>query len=109
MIIKWAKENKAQLAACALMFTLTLVFLLLPELGFAQYGGSDFESKVGNINANIITRILPLISVFGLIYASILAINGDGDAKGKIFAVLLASVVGFLAPQIIEWLKGLAL
>lgn len=108
MISKWFTENKAEAFAFALMVGLTAVFLLVPELSFAQYG-SDFESKVGSINSNLITRILPLISVFGLIYASVLAINGDGEAKGKIFGVLFASVVGFLAPQIIEWLKGLAL
>jgi hypothetical protein len=108
MISTWLKENKAGLCTLALMVGLTTLFTLVPDLSFAQYG-SDFESKVGNINSNLITRILPLISVFGLIYASVLAINGDGEAKGKIFGVLFASVVGFLAPQIIEWLKALAL
>jgi len=101
--------NKANLLIFALMMGISVVFLLLPEISFAQIGGSGFENKVQNINTNLITRILPLVSIFGIFYAAVLAIAGDGEAKGKIFGVLLASAFGFLAPMIIEWLKGLAL
>jgi hypothetical protein len=93
----------------ALLLGISAVFLFVPEFSFAQFGGSGFETKVQNINTNLITRILPLVSIFGLFYATVLAITGDGEAKGKIFAVLLASATGFLAPMIIDWLKGLAL
>ena len=101
--------NKAGLMTIALMLGISAFFLLVPQLSFAQFGGSGFESKVQNINTNLITRILPLISIFGLFYSAALAISGDGEAKGKIIGVLLASGLGFLAPMIIEWLKGLAL
>lgn len=101
--------NKAGLVTVALMLGIAAIFLLVPELSFAQYGGSGFENKVQNINTGLITRILPLVSIFGLFYAAVLAITGDGEAKGKIIGVLIASAVGFLAPMIIEWLKGLAL
>lgn len=109
MILSWIQENKASLMTFALMVGIFAVFSMVPELSFAQYGGSGFEDKIRNINSNLITRILPLLSVFGLVYASILAVNGDGEAKGKIFTVLLVSVIGFLAPTIIEWLKNLAM
>lgn len=111
MITNYIRKNKAGLAAVALTLGISIVFLFIPELSFAQFGGggSGFESKVQNINTSLITRILPLVSIFGLFYAAVLAISGDGEAKGKIFGVLLASTVGFLAPMIIEWLKGLAL
>lgn len=109
MITNYIRMNKAGLLTIALMLGVSALFLLVPELGFAQYGGSGFESKVQNINTNLITRILPLVSIFGLFYAAVLAISGDGEAKGKIVGVLIASAAGFLAPMIIEWLKGLAL
>lgn len=109
MIVNFIGKNKAGLCTLALMLGIAVFFLFLPEFSFAQFGGSGFESKVQSINTNLITRILPLISIFGLFYAAVLAISGDGEAKGKIFGVLLASVIGFLAPMIIEWLKGLAL
>lgn len=97
------------LLSAFLVLGVATFFVLFPEFSFAQFGGSGFESKVQNINTNLITRILPLVSIFGLFYAAVLAITGDGEAKGKIFGVLIASTVGFLAPMIIEWLKGLAL
>jgi len=109
LITNYIRKNKAGLVTVALMLGISAVFLLVPELSFAQFGGSGFESKVQNINTSLITRILPLVSIFGLFYAAVLAISGDGEAKSKIFGVLLASTVGFLAPMIIEWLKGLAL
>lgn len=109
MIINFIRTNKAGLTTMALMLGISAIFLLLPEISFAQFGGSGFESKVQNINTSLITRILPLVSIFGLFYAAVLAITGDGEAKGKIVGVLIASAVGFLAPMIIEWLKGLAL
>lgn len=111
MITNYIRKNKAGLMTAALMLGITAFFLLVPEFSFAQFGGggSGFESKVQSINTSLITRILPLVSIFGLFYAAVLGISGDGEAKGKIFGVLLASTVGFLAPMIIEWLKGLAL
>lgn len=109
MTAKWIQENKINILMLVLMIGLTAIIFLAPELSFAQYGGSGFESKVQNINSNLITRILPLVSIFGIFYAAVLAITGNGEAKGKIMGVLLASAAGFLAPMIIEWLKGLAL
>jgi len=110
MTLNWFRLNKAGVFTLALMVGFFAVLTFFPEVSFAQFGGgSGFESKVQNINSNLITKILPLISIFGIFYASALAISGDGEAKGKIFGVLLASAIGFLAPLIIEWLKGLAL
>lgn len=110
MFLSWVKENKSGLLTLALVAGVAAIVMFMPELSFAQYGGgSGFEGKMQSINSTLITRILPLVSVLGLVYASVLAINGDGGAKGKIIMVLVASVIGFLAPTIIEWLKGLAM
>ncbi len=109
MYSSWAKENRRELWTFTVLGVLAAIIMLFPELSFAQFGGSGFEDKIRSINSSLITRILPLLSVLGLIYASVLAINGDEGAKGKIMMVLIASVVGFLAPTIIEWLKGLAM
>lgn len=109
MILKWITENKASVITFALMLGITALLVFVPEFSQAQMGGSGFENKVRNINNSLITSILPLVSIFGLFYAAVLAISGDGEAKGKIIGVLIASAVGFLAPMIIDWPKGLAL
>jgi hypothetical protein len=108
MFLSWVKENRASIASLALVLGVFVLFQLFPDLSFA-YGGSGFENKMESINSSLITKILPLLSVLGLVYSAILAIQGDGDAKGKILMVMIASVVGFMAPLIIEWLKSIAM
>ncbi len=108
MYLSWVKENKAGIFSLALAVAVLVLFQFFPEVSLA-YGGSGFESKMEGINSSLITKILPLLSVLGLVYSAILAIQGDGEAKGKILMVMIASVVGFMAPVIIDWLKSIAM
>ena len=78
------------------------LLILMPEMGFA-FGG--FESRMESLTRSLITIVMPALSILGLIYASILAIMGDGAAKSRIVTVLVCSVIGFLAPLIIKWLQ----
>lgn len=81
------------------------LLFLFPEFAFAQYGGG-FESRVNSLTNSLVTVILPAISILGLIYAAILAATGDAGAKGRMILVVVASIVGFLAPLIIKWLQS---
>jgi len=78
--------------------------LFIPEFALANFGG--FESRVTSLTRSIVTVVLPALSILGLIYASILAVTGDGAAKGRIITVICCSVIGFLAPLIIKWLQS---
>lgn len=80
------------------------ICLLAPELALANFGG--FESRVQSLTKSIVTIVLPALSILGLIYASALAVTGDGAAKGRINTVIVCSVIGFLAPLIIRWLQS---
>ncbi len=84
-----------------------LWIMLIPEAN-AQFVGGSLETKVSTLSNALITQILPLLSVIGIFYASALAINGSPEARGKIMVVIGCSIVGFLAPYIIQWLKALA-
>ena len=86
---------------------IVLCIFTIPEAS-AQYVGGSFESKVSGLSNALITQILPLLSIIGLFYASALAMNGSPEAKGKITTIIACSVVGFLAPYIINWLKSFA-
>lgn len=78
-----------------------------PALSFAQsFGGSGFENKVNNLTNKLISFILPAVSILGLIYAAILAATGDENAKKRMVLVVIASIVGFLAPLIIRWMQS---
>lgn len=69
-------------------------------------GGGDLASKMNGLTQQVIGVILPAVSVLGLVYAAILAATGDQGAKQRMVLVLFASVVGFIAPIIINWLKS---
>lgn len=94
----------------AVCFLVGIVSILIfaPELAHAQYGGMGFESKMQGLTTKLITVVLPLVSVLGLVYAVLLALTGDGAAKGRIIMVIVCSVIGFLAPHIIGWFQSAA-
>ncbi len=85
-----------------------LAMFLCPEAAFAQFSGGALESKVNGVTNGLINFLLPAASVIGLVYAAILAATGDASAKQRMVLVIVASVVGFLAPLIIRWLQGMA-
>ena len=93
----------------ALVFGLLMGLLVLcPELAFAQSWGGGFEDKMGSLTRNLVNFLLPAVSVLGLVYAAMLAATGDGEAKSRMVLVMIASIVGFLAPLIIKWLQSIA-
>lgn len=90
-----------------LMIAVVAVMAFMPDIAHAQFAGG-FESKMQGLTTKLITVILPLVSVLGLVYAVILALTGDGSAKGRIIMVIVCSIIGFLAPHIIGWFQSAA-
>lgn len=77
---------------------------LCPNIAMAY----EFEARTQALTTNLITTVLPLLSTLGLLYAAILALTGDGGAKARMITVVVCSIIGFLAPHFIEWLKAAA-
>ncbi len=86
--------------------TILALIVFSPEFSFASIVKSGFENKMSALQSKFTGVILPIMSVFGLVYAGILAATGNEGAKGKITFCLIGSVVGFLAPYIIGWIQG---
>jgi type IV secretory pathway VirB2 component (pilin) len=82
------------------------VMFLVPELSFAAVAGG-FESKMNNLQNNLINVVMPLMAILGLVYAGILAATGNESARGKIILVLFGSIMAFLAPHVIGWIKAI--
>lgn len=93
------------------MLGILLVLLGLsfaPNLALAgEFGGGGLESRMDNLQSKFINVILPIMSILGLVYAGIIAASGNEGAKAKILVILIGSIVGFLAPHIILWIKGI--
>lgn len=96
--------NKSTLGWLLLFVGVLGVSLVVPELALAY----QFEAKTQALTTNLISTVLPLLSTLGIVYAVFLALTGDAGAKAKIFAVIGCSLVGFLAPHLINWLKAAA-
>ena len=83
--------------------------LTLPKPVFAQlWGGSSFESRISSFTDSLMSVVLPAVAILGLLYAAMLAMGGDEGAKRRMVLVVIASVVGFLAPPIIRWFQSAA-
>lgn len=87
---------------------LALVMIFCPDLAMAQFAGGGLEDKVRGVTSGLINFILPAASVLGIVYAAILAATGDASAKQRMVLVVVASIVGFLAPLLIRWIQGMA-
>ena len=83
-------------------------FFVFMDPAFSQWGGMGFESRIQSLTNNIISVLLPAVAILGLLYAAILAASGDEAAKKRMILVVVASVIGFLAPLIIRWFQSAA-
>ena len=86
------------------LIVLVSLFFLLSEDTYAQ--AANFTSKVDSITTLIVGRILPAVSVFGLVYAAILAATGDESSKKRMVLVVVASIVGILAKFVVPMLQS---
>jgi hypothetical protein len=87
-----------------------IAVLLSPEIATAApvgIGGGSFEAKMGSLQDKFINVLLPIASIFGIVIAGILAATGNEAAKGKVGVILFGSILGFLAPHLIGWIKGI--
>lgn len=91
-----------------LLFSFLVLAIIFPESASAQLYGGSLESKVNGVTNSLLGFLLPAASIIGLIYAAILAATGDASAKSRMVLIVVASVVGFMAPLIIRWLQGIA-
>ncbi|MBF0363678.1 MAG: hypothetical protein HQK49_21850 [Oligoflexia bacterium] len=83
-----------------------LVFVINSDVFALTVGGGGFESKVKSLQDKFLNVILPIMAVFGLGYAGILAATGNEGAKGKIVLCLIGSAVAFLAPYIVAFVQS---
>lgn len=102
--------NKHTIWTVVLVVGVIAIFAFFSNSSFAQdmggIGGDALSQRVNGLTNKIIGTILPAISILGLVYSAILAASGDQGAKGRMVLVIIASIVGFLAPIVIRWFQS---
>lgn len=75
---------------------------LLPTLGFCSV-----ESTLSAIQSKLTSTILPLVAILGLVFAAFSFITGNENARSHLKLAIFGVIIGFSAPSIIAFLRGL--
>jgi hypothetical protein len=82
-----------------LLFLVTAV--LLPSMGYC----ATLEAALGSLQSKFLTVILPAVSIFGLIYSGIEMGTGSPSGKAHMMLAIFGTIIGFMAPMIINFIK----
>lgn len=78
------------------------VGILLPEVGYCSV-----ESSLAAIQTKLITTILPLAAILGLLFAGLSFVMGSPNARSHLMLAIIGAGVGFGAPSIVAFIRGL--
>lgn len=92
-------SKRYSIAIFALIFALGL---LLPEVGLASV-----ESTLTMMQSKLISTILPMAAILGLVFAGFSFVMGSPNARGHLILAIIGATVGFAAPSLIEFIRGL--
>jgi hypothetical protein len=73
----------------------------VPELGMASV-----ESTLAALQTKLISTVLPLAAILGLVVAGLSFVAGSPNAKSHFFLALIGAIVGFGAPSLIAFIRG---
>lgn len=83
------------------------VFALLLFIGIPEIGFGSVESTLTNVQTKLLTVILPLVAVLGLVWAGLSFASGSPNARQHLVLAITGCFVGFGAPSIMNFIKGL--
>ena len=87
-------------------FILPTLFLftvaLMPELAMASV-----ESSLQAIQQKFIGTLMPVLAILGLCWAGFSFLVGSPNARNHLFLAGMGMIVGFGAPSIVSFIRGL--
>jgi type IV secretory pathway VirB2 component (pilin) len=86
----------------ALPAIFVLAALLAPDLALASV-----ESTLTAMQTKLISTILPLAAILGLVFAGLSFVMGSPNARSHLVLAIIGAVVGFGAPSLITFIRGL--
>ena len=89
-------------ASKSFFYFLSVTFCFLaPELSLATV-----ESTLANAQATLYA-ILPVVGAIGIVWAAISFFTGNPNARNHLTLAIIGAIVGFGAPSIIEFIRGI--
>ena len=83
------------------LFVVMALVCLMPQEAFCSV-----ESSLGMIQSKLITTILPLASIVGLCFAALSFVAGSPNARSHLILAILGAAIGFGAPSIVAFIRG---
>ena len=91
-----------KLSQTAYFFIILVSLCLVPMLGYCSV-----ESTLMAVQTKLIDVIMPLAGILGLCFAALSFFTGNPNARGHLWLAIFGAVVGFGAPSIIAFIRGL--
>lgn len=91
-----------KLSKTAMFSIIAISVLLVPAVGYCSV-----ESTLGAIQSKLINVILPLAAVLGLVMSAFSFFTGSPNARSHLWLAIIGACVGFGAPSIIAFVRGL--
>ncbi len=86
---------------------LYLLLFAFMYLAFPTIGYCSVESTLSAIQGKLIGTILPMVAILGLVFAGIFMAAGSPNARSHLVLAVIGAVIGFGAPSIIVFIRGL--
>lgn len=96
----WDEMDKSQIQLWFVV--LSLMLIIMPTIGYCSV-----EGTLTAIQSKLITTILPLAAILGLVFAGLSFVAGSPNARSHLMLAIIGAVVGFGAPSIIAFIRGL--
>ena len=84
------------------LLVVLLVMIALPTIGYCSV-----ESTLTNMQNKLITVILPLAAILGLVFAGLSFVSGSPNARQHFMLAMMGAAVGFGAPSIVAFIRGI--
>ena len=75
--------------------------VMCPDIALASV-----ETSLAAIQGKLIDVILPLVGIIGLCFAAFSFFVGNPNARAHLFLAMIGAAVGFGAPSIIAFIRG---
>ncbi len=91
-----------KLSKATVFFIVAASLCLMPAIGYCSV-----ESTLSAVQSKLVNTILPLCAVLGLMFAAFSFFTGNPNARSHLWLAIIGMFVGFGAPSIMTFIRGL--
>lgn len=81
--------------------------LILLACAFPELAMASVESTLNAVQQKFIGTILPVLAIIGLLIAGFSFLMGSPNARQHLTLAIIGAVIGFGAPSIVSFIRGL--